>query len=625
MLQTLINIIAIFAISLNLFGCNIQKPYTKADFFESLKVIAGFNEEEELVNYGLIEVQDLNKRNENLDYDYAYDVLSILITKEEADRNVLKECGLLESFKTGLANKDVIEDLLKAVVYYINHQNFETKLDLKVFEYKTMKEEKDFKNNDLVKDDTYYIVEKAEDDNYELREAKFEEIYSNAKFSYSGDLNFDNVEILSESESIPKFEYEDDVLVRKNDDHYTNVKEIDGYRISYSFKRGSLYFYVSKKMDNGVNTFFNTKISNIRPSFKWDYEKGNIKQAYFKLDYKTHENFGFSCGKYKRYYADFASLKDDSEKSLIDKLTGLVKTNNNFVKTSFTICRLRIPIPEMPSVSISLDLKLNFYISGEVGISLETINHQGFEINNNQLRFINDNVHDIDGYSQANASATISLTTALELATYKLMDIGVKAGVKAKIKVTAHLLDDKAEVDVPYAIANELLEDKGIPICGDLSLYWVLDLFFNSEATLASRVGISKSLSLLDEDNQIFNNLSHIENGMFVEHCTRKRQEFIKPELDLNPNEILLKTYSVVMKQEYYQIEVLALPNSYTKEDLCYEVDKAGIVIVDQKGLVKSLCPGAAKIHIFTKDHQYEVYINILVSTNQLGIICLSS
>ena len=633
MLQTLTKYLIIFVTFINLNACKFNNQVTRLEFLDEIILQSGFKDQayDELVNYGVIESDELDSLNEILDYPFVYKSLSRLIDNN-AKEDILIEKAIIKTFKEGQVDFEYVKNLIKEVVYYINHQSFDTKFSAKTYIHKELDDykldgnflytENKLSKEDLIKiDDTSYKVKQVYEDYYEVEEAAVEDLYQNLQFSYSDDIDFQNIEILEDQ--IIEFEdvdYHDD-LKRHNDEHFANVKEINGYRISYSFTPKSLYFYVSRKV-GGVNAYFNTRISHLRPSVDWDYEKGVIKHAYFKLNYETSESFGFSKAKYKRLYADLEQLNNQD---LISALTNLIKENNDEIENSFTICKFKLAIPDMPMVNIICDVKLNFYISGKVGISIVTNNEQGLEINNNQMRIINNNQHDVDGFIGANASSTISLGTALALNDYKLMDIKTLAGLKAKIKTTAHLHDKVSVVDLNYDVANEVLEEKGIPVCGDLMFHWILDVVFNSNDTLAYRLGLSKAIHILNEDNQVFHNLTHIENGLFVDHCTRKARMNKVNNVELDANEIILDRYSIILREKEAKINILALPKKYQLQDLLFISEDKNIVTVDAQGLITAHNPGATKIKVVTKDNKYEVYVSILVSNYQnTSCICLT-
>ncbi|MBO4354487.1 MAG: DNA gyrase subunit A, partial [Clostridia bacterium] len=63
-------------------------------------------------------------------------------------------------------------------------------------------------------------------------------------------------------------------------------------------------------------------------------------------------------------------------------------------------------------------------------------------------------------------------------------------------------------------------ENPDVKVCGDVSLYWMMDLMFNTMKAQLYKLGFSRTFSILNEENQIFGNMHHIENGHFVPACT---------------------------------------------------------------------------------------------------------
>ncbi|MBO7697583.1 MAG: hypothetical protein J6S38_00955, partial [Erysipelotrichaceae bacterium] len=154
-----------------------------------------------------------------------------------------------------------------------------------------------------------------------------------------------------------------------------------------------------------------------------------------------------------------------------------------------------------------------------------------------------------------------------------------------------------------------------VKVCGDLSLYYLLDLIINTSKTHMAKFGFSKTYNIMDEDNQIFNNLSHIEDGHFVKSCTRNKRPTLVNMEEVKSTRIVLNSYAEVLKQdETFMIEVLGMPEGYTKEDLVYKSLDSSIATVE-KGLIRPVSPGSTRIDIHTKDNKYSAYVNVLVST----------
>ena len=131
------------------------------------------------------------------------------------------------------------------------------------------------------------------------------------------------------------------------------------------------------------------------------------------------------------------------------------------------------------------------------------------------------------------------------------------------------------------------------------------------------KLGLSKTYHISDDNNQIFGNLHHIEDGQFVKKCTRKNNVAIKnKKIQINSaNKIVLNSYAEVMLvNDVFNIEILSLPEGYSNDDIRYSSSDIGSVKVED-GKVIAIKPGNSKIKVYTKDNKYNSYINILVST----------
>ena len=129
------------------------------------------------------------------------------------------------------------------------------------------------------------------------------------------------------------------------------------------------------------------------------------------------------------------------------------------------------------------------------------------------------------------------------------------------------------------------------------------------------KYGFSKTFNILDEDNQIFGNLSHIEDGHFVKKCTRNDRPVLVGMNEVKSTRIVLDSYAEVLRRnETFKIEILALPEGYQNTDLVYESADASVATVSS-GIIRPVSPGSTRIIVHTSDNKYSAYINILVST----------
>lgn len=654
-------------------GCsNSQKNYTNLEWLCDLAVMAGIQEESKenyfpfendensdyiagLVSWEVIRADDEIDPSANLNRDFMAYTLVNLIAKDDVEKIYVKDIedsahpyavytvvtyGVVDLDdqsrylpKNAVSEKEA-KEALQRVLTIINDQTFSEQLDIE-FDKETT-----FLENLPPSDGEYYPIMTdrevgeyicdqqegklykiiAKDQNgYKLEEIDPLEAIEELKFSGTyEDLDLSDAEIEIYGESVKQDSiYDQDGIERvaKTND----VFEIKGYRVSYNISLNKIHFRISKKNDNGINLYFDSDIYGISPSYKWDYENGVIKDAYFKVDFKTGEEIGLSKGRYKFMYGDYDSLKGED---LFDNLRNFLKPKDDLIETSFTLMKIKLPIPNLPLVSIESEVKLNIYMSGKAEIVLDTSHSLGLAIKNNSIRLINDHDVDVDLNLNATASSTLSLIFSLNL--FKdLVDIRFNGGIKAMAQTTLHFYDSQGRkksqsVNGEYDALSELADRDDVFVCADLSFSWILNIEFNSDDTLAYTLGLNKKIDILNEDDQVFGNLRHIEKGMFTEKCTYEDRNVspLNPEIEISSDRISLDTYSMVVRDKM-SIPIRSLPDGYKMADIMFASEDTSIASVDTNGNVTPLKNGVCRIRVYTNDQKYDAYINILVSKDE--------
>ena len=609
----------IFILLITCTSCEIKESYTNKMWLKELALgamIGDYNQEtayfknvsendetyvyiQSLVEWGVLQKTDVIDFDDELRFDFIVYTLTNLLSNKtysyhEINQTIIDEFNRYNLYDINkyhfkgddIINKEIALNILKKALYIINNQTFVKTNDVK---YK----DEDDKSLDSIE----YL--KLSDS----LEVDFDEVYIEDIYEISNDKSI----------------YNDDIYQRRTHQLLSKTFEHDGYKISYSANKHRLHFRVSKKTDRGLNLYFDGDVFNLKTSYQFEMEKHKIKNAYFKINYQTSEELGFEQSKLPRLYGDLSSLDDES---LFARLKSLFKSREDVVDTSFTVCKIHIPIKELPSAEIVLELKLNIYVGGKVEFALSSSHQNGFEIKNGRMRIINDDDYDGDFIINASASTSVGLKVVLKFLETNLMDINSRAGIKALAKTTLHLYDSEGKLysenaEMDYDTAKTLTNNHNtINVCADLSLYWLFNVTFNDEGTLAYTLGLHKNIDILDEDNQIFGNLSHIENGLFKEKCS-----YLSNRNQVNDNEntivktdrIILDVYSVVVKNDAKDIIINSLPNDYQMSDICYEVENKEIARVENHKIYM-IKPGVTKIRIYTSDNKYEVYLNVLVS-----------
>ena len=497
----------------------------------------------------------------------------------------------------------------------INHRDTD-----QVYEYallQEVREEADApEKGDLIfQDGEYRIVAKVGEEGIASRAAEYDEVFEYLDLETSSVVDFSNAQVIPYGKI-----YEDSSYINENYKLLSSGNHVfhsEGFRISYTLNPSGIDLHISKD-ENGLNIYLDVSVHNVRPRLIWHSDKKDLKNCFFTLSFNTTEKLGVSTGKYRNYRLKFKDLDASSFQNLLKTLIEPISASE---EASIPICRIRVPITNIPGAYLDLDLLVRIYASGKTEIVLYDSHEIGFETRNGIIRYINENDHDLNAILQASAKSSLGINMGISAAGFRLADLELDGGVRAMVRSTMHLYDEYGNMetlssDIPYSGLNELSDgNPDVLVCGDLSLSWLLDLVINTSKSQMNKLGFTRSYSILDENDQIFGNMHHLENGHFVEKCTRDQKPVISVMNEVVSDRIVLDSYAEVIQREgSYQIKVRSLPKGYRKTDLIYSSENPSIAVVDN-GLVSAVKPGSVRILVETKDGVYRSYVNILVST----------
>lgn len=609
-------------------SCKAKNSYLIKDYLNYLSNKSGINYSnniednfQPLIEWKIIKYSDKDLINEELDYNYLSKTVCRLLNESGNPMAILKNRGWItnKEKEKNKVDKATAEKIIDDAVNIINNRIFNENVD---YEYNSeIKSYNDshIEDNDIVYDpinNKYIKIVDTSSDVYE--DASFEDVYSYFDISNTYEVDFSEAEIIPLNEEIDDSVYVNNkytLLASKS-----HVFNSDGFRVSYKINASGLDIHVSKKMDKST-IYLDSSIKSIKPSFKWTYDKGDIKNCYFNITLDSTTTLGATIGKYGNYYLKF---KDLDNTSFISTLKSMVVDKKDEVQAIIPICEIKTPIPNIPIANLDMIVGIKLYVSGKVELVMYNKHNVGFEVRDGNPRFFYDHNDDLDAIVRASSKAALALNVGLEAASFKLCDVELDGGIKGEVKSTIHLYDsdDKDNVidsSLAYSTLDEISkENEKVKICGDLSMYWMLDLICNTSKTLMAKYGFTKTFNILDEDNQVFNNMHHLENGKFVEKCTRKSKNKINTnnKLDIKTsNKITLNTYAEVLSiNETFPIEITSLPSGYSKEDIVFNSSDSTIANIEGQ-IIKAIKPGSCKITVQTKDSKYNSYINVLVST----------
>ena len=619
-------------------SCKTEEPYTKSEYLCDLAHRTGISENkdidtvfEDLLSWNVIYESDREHLNERVDYSFLSGTISNILEEDNTNSILLlKDHGWITNKvdESDYVDKKTAEDILFKFVDYLNNRQYEkeyyieekenvAKLDDYYLYNNLLTSEEELNNGDIVfleNDGIYKKVVNIEDGRCILDDVSYDDVFSMMNIADSFEVDFDNAEVIPYG-TIEETNYQNtsfNLLASKN-----SVFNIEGFRVSFNVLSSGIDVHVSKSVNN-LNIYTDLKISRIKPTFKWRYEKGDLKNCFFKIDFDTCEEFGVSSGKYQSFYVDF---KDLDSKSFLKKLRSRVNASEDYAEATIPICQIKTPIPNVPYVFLNMDLLLRIYVSGKAELVLTNSHEVGFETRDGKIRFISEHTNDYDLIAKASSKATAGVAFGMEAAGFRLFDVELDAGLGFTVQSILHLYDEDGndetvESDISYAAIEEISkENNDVRLCADVSFHWVMDLQINTSRTVLSKLGLSKKISFLDENDTVFNNLHHIENGRFVEKCSRKsRAKIIQSSETIDSSKIVLERYSAVIKLgNSYKINVKAVPEGYSQSSLLYSSSDDSVASVNN-GVITANSKGSTKIRVYTSDNKYEAYINVLAS-----------
>ena len=629
MLRDLIKILLCTVLIVSLSGC--KDSYKVQNYLEDLALTTGIGDEEnylyELEEYGIITSEDKSILNRKLSADYVLKSCHNYFTDEDYYNDFLNETLIKDISKSSIERSEAIK-IIKLLAQYINNQKFAEEntvtenpevihIDSYMKEEERLSCSEKLKINDriyLEKDEAYYSIQSInQDGTYSLSEEG--DFYSSYSISGSDlEIDFENAQIQEYQGNTSSY-FNNSFMMLKSE---KEEKSLFGFKLSYVTRKNGIDIRLERD-ENGMKVYYDFSLSGVKTTYKVaDDATSDRKSSYFKADFNISSKLGVSCGKYNYYYLDYRELEADDFLSSVKKA---IHTKKDAIEASIPVCTISTPIAAVPSLNFNVDILLNIYVSGKIELVVANKGYAGFECRNGAMRLIKDIDNTADFILGANSKASAALNFNLSLAGMRLSDVELALGIKASLSSIMHLYDENGKdnpvsSDIEYYALDEISrENSDVLICGDVSLNWVMDIQVNTSKTRLYRFGLNKKFEILNKDNQVFGNKTHIENFQFVDKCTRKNKTVIKnEELNLNSDKIILNKYSLVVKvYESAEIPVKSLPQNYKLSDLVITSDKDIVDISGLKLYAKTI--GSCIITISTADGRFNSYLNVLVST----------
>ncbi len=394
---------------------------------------------------------------------------------------------------------------------------------------------------------------------------------------------------------------------------------LQGYTIRLQGSGTSVYAEASKKNSDGSDVHASIRLSGMHVAYAKKPEKHALKDAYFKVSYTASEELGIKNSSYRKLYGDFSKL-DPAD--FCASLKNLMQSRKDTVESTLTLCTLRIPVPQAPLLALNVSLDLYIYASGKAQIVLSQKNEAGFEVRDGHMRLIRSVEKDRKAEIRASAGCTAGIVTALAMANLNLMDIRLSAGVRADASAVMHLYDHNGrksavQSQAPADLTDEMADgNENVLVCTDLNGSWILDMTVNSSGSAASRLGLSRTVHILNADNApLFpKGLQHFENGIAMDACTRHERFAPLADLQVPDSDVIgIDTYALTLKpSETASISITELPEGYTMQDVTFVSLDPSVASVDTAGNVTGIRTGSTRIIVKTSDG-HETGCSVLV------------
>lgn len=287
---------------------------------------------------------------------------------------------------------------------------------------------------------------------------------------------------------------------------------------------------VGAKIADGVYISKAYSVTDFKVSTKFDGNLINkdIREAYVRADYELRDITKLTGSYAGSVAVDASQLPADA--GPVDFMTAakagalaLMPGGGNKV----TVFSVNVPIPNLPTVTISLDVNLRLTVDGKIEITITSSNVKGVEIVNNKVRIINETVYGEQTYDiMADLRFTVGLCFSIKALGYILVDAEFEVGLG--IKVSAYIKTDTAVyvLEMPLDLAMNIPYPTGgmdgAEFCGNAKVFGIMKVSIGQNSELLKLVGLKKSWDIFNEGNAVIYNF-HIEETGIVDQCTRAR------------------------------------------------------------------------------------------------------
>ncbi len=284
--------------------------------------------------------------------------------------------------------------------------------------------------------------------------------------------------------------------------------------VDYAFKDGGFDIAISGPVGKGINISKSYSVSNLELLTKFDGSfkngKTNVQEGYLKLNYDCVDTTRVSGS----YAASLVSTLDEDISSL--EVAEQIKQNFSNLKlqegtAEFPVFTAHIAIPNAPSITIKMTASVIINVYGYAELIITTENCVGYEIIDNNGRFIFERTETAPKVFNAmgTAEALIGLNVGLCAFGISLIDVGLQGGLGVYVYCTMTLPYDGDFVmtsieDIPANVLAQsvaILDNADeITVSGVADFYGVFRISL-CENSITDKIGLSKTWTIVDHNN----------------------------------------------------------------------------------------------------------------------------
>lgn len=410
--------------------------------------------------------------------------------------------------------------------------------------------------------------------------------------------------------------------------------KIDDVTIKGKISDNSISFSADGKLNETMSFNGSYEISDFDIDTDIDYKWDTLKKARLSVDYTTKESLGFktslkvnSVDRSNAYTnrTDYSQMLGDALKKVAydNSVSGFNYDGNKAKGSSKSIGIARIETPLNVGIGrVVIDIKLEINLQGSVELVITTNTTSGIEyVKGSGIRAIKEKNVDEDLKLKASLEGLLYAGPVINFCSFNLIDVGVKVGVGCSATSTAHLAD--------YTIAGELAIERAsvqneLPgdfmeavstvqfggtlkaeTCTDISAYFILRLTAGTNSLMGKFATLEAEIC--GKDNAELGSL-HIEDGHFVDECTRKyrteededkedeEQELTDEEAagSSDPDVLDLASYVLTINGKPEKLELLTAPAD--GQSITWQSEDTSIATVDSEGVVSPVSSGVTVI-----------------------------